>query len=319
MGDRHSSASGGGRPRVVVVTGASAGVGRATAKAFATKGASLVLLARDESRLESAREEVRAAGGDAVTVATDVADPGGVEMAAQAAEEALGPIDVWVNNAMTAVFAPVSETSAEEFRRVTEVTYLGTVYGTLAALRRMRPRDRGSIVQVGSALAYRAIPLQASYCAAKHAIEGFTESLRTELRHEGSNVRLSMVQLPALNTPQFDWVRARLPRQPQPVPPIFEPELAAEAIVWAAARGKREVWVGGPVVKTLLADKLVPSLADRYLARTGYEAQQTEDELEGEREGNLFEPVRGDYSARGRFSERAKRRSWQFSLRRRWF
>jgi short-subunit dehydrogenase len=303
--------------RVVVITGASAGVGRATARAFAGRGASVALLARDESRLESARQEMEAAGGRAISIPADVANPDQVEAAAQAAEDALGPIDVWVNNAMTAVFAPVAETNAGEFRRVTEVTYLGTVHGTQAALRRMLARDRGSIVQVGSAVAHRAIPLQASYCAAKHAIEGFTESLRTELRHDGSRVILTMVQLPALNTPQFEWVRTRLPRRPQPVRPIFEPEVAAEAIVWAAERGKREVWVGGPVVMALLGNKLAPGLADRYLARQGYESQQTDEEVEAGRDDNLFEPVAGEYATRGRFSD-AKRRSWQFWLRRRW-
>jgi NADP-dependent 3-hydroxy acid dehydrogenase YdfG len=303
---------------VVVITGASAGVGRATARAFAAEGASVVLLAREESRLEAAGQDVKRIGGEALVAPTDVADADAVEAAAQAAEEQLGPIDVWVNNAMTAVLAPVSRTSAEEFRRVTEVTYLGTVHGTLSALKRMLSRDRGAIVQVGSALAHRAIPLQASYSAAKHAVEGFTESLRTELDHEGSDVRLTMVQLPALNTPQFEWVRARLPHKPQPVPPIFEPEVAAEAIVWAAEHGGREVWVGGPVVKALLADRFAPRLADRYLARTGYDSQQTDEELESEREGNLFEPVPGAFSARGPFSGQAKRRSWQFRLRRRW-
>jgi short-subunit dehydrogenase len=302
--------------QVVVITGASAGVGRATARAFAARGASVALLAREESRLESARREMEEAGGHAISIPADVADPDQVEAAAQTIEDALGPIDTWINNAMAAVFAPVAETSAEEFRRVTEVTYLGAVYGTLAALKRMLPRNRGKIIQVGSALAYRAIPLQASYCAAKHAIEGFTESLRIELRHERSKVRVSLVQLPALNTPQFEWVRARMPRQPQPVPPIFEPELAAEAIVWAGERGKREVWVGWPVVKALLADKLAPRAADRYLARNGYASQQTEDELDAERGGNLFEPVAGEFGARGRFSGRARRRSWQFALRR---
>jgi NAD(P)-dependent dehydrogenase (short-subunit alcohol dehydrogenase family) len=302
------------RGRVVVVTGASAGVGRAAARAFAAQGAQLGLLAREPQRLQSAQREVEQAGGSALALPTDVSDPDQVEEAARAIEEAFGPIDVWVNNAMTAVFSPIAETTAEEFRRVTEVTYLGAVYGTQAALKRMLPRDQGTIVQVGSALAYRAIPLQASYCAAKHAMQGFTESLRCELLHERSNVRVIMVQLPALNTPQFDWVRTRLPRRPQPAPPIFEPELAAAAVLRAAEEDRRESWVGWPVVKAMLADKLVPGFADRYLARRGYEGQQTDEVMEGESEGNLFRPVPGDPGAHGRFSSRARRRSVQFGL-----
>ena len=300
--------------RVVVVTGASAGVGRAITRRFAEEGAHLGLIARDPKRLEATAREVEWAGGKALALPGDVAHAEHLEAAAEAVEEAFGPIDVWVNNAMVAVFAPVSQTSAEEFRRVTEVTYLGAVYGTQAALSRMLPRDRGTIVQVGSALAYRAIPLQASYCAAKHAIQGFTESLRCELLHESSNVRITMVQLPALNTPQFDWVRNRLPRRPQPVPPIFEPELAAEAVVHAVEQRRRESWVGWPVVKALIADKLAPGLADRYLARTGYDGQQGEEASESETEGNLFVPVPGDPEAQGRFGSKTRRRSVQFWL-----
>src|SRR6185436_17230425 len=232
--------------RVVVITGASAGVGRATARAFAAGGADIGLLARGVDGLEAARREVEAAGGRALVLPTDVADPDQVEAAAERVERELGPIDVWVNNAMVSVLSPVRYLKNDEIRRVTDVTYLGVVYGTTAALRRMLPRDRGSIVQVGSALAYRGIPLQAAYCGAKHAIQGFTESLRCELLHDGSSVRVTMVQLPAMNTPQFDWVKSRMPRKPQPVPPIYTPEIAANAIVWAAAHERRELSVGIP-------------------------------------------------------------------------
>jgi NAD(P)-dependent dehydrogenase (short-subunit alcohol dehydrogenase family) len=231
--------------RVVVVTGASAGVGRATAIAFARKGAAVGLLARGADGLDGARRDVEAAGGEALVVPTDVSDPEQVERAATAVEEALGPLDVWVNNAMATVFSPFTKITPEEYKRATEATYLGYVWGTMAALRRMLPRDRGVIVQVGSALAYRAIPLQAPYCGAKHAIQGFTESVRCELLHDRSSVRLTMVQLPALNTPQFDWGRSRMPRKPQPVPPIYQPKVAADAIVWAAGARRREVYVGG--------------------------------------------------------------------------
>src|SRR5215203_526483 len=246
-----------GKPAVVVITGASAGVGRATAVAFAKRGAHVGLLARGRDGLEGARAEVESAGGKALLVPTDVSDAGAVERAARRIEEEFGPIDVWVNNAMTSVFSPVKEMTPDEFRRVTEVTYLGYVYGTLAALRRMLPRNRGSIVQVGSALAYRGIPLQAAYCASKHAVQGFTESLRSELIHDRSDVQLTMVQMPALNTPQFGWVRSRPPRKPQPVPPIFQPEVAAEAIVWAAQHRRNEFWVGWPAVKASWGNKLI--------------------------------------------------------------
>src|SRR5215212_6513550 len=264
-----------GKPEVVVVTGSSAGVGRATAVAFAKRGARVGLLARGRGGLKGARAEVESAGGKALLVPTDVSDAGAVERAARRIEEEFGPIDVWVNNAMTSVFSPVKEMTPDEFRRVTEVNYLGYVYGTLAALGRMLPRDRGSIVQVGSALAYRGIPLQSAYCASKHAIQGFMDSLRAELLHDGSNVRVTMVQMPALNTPQFGWVRSRLPHKAQPVPPIYQPEVAAEAILWAARHDRREVLVALPTVEAVLGNNLVPGLADRYLARTGYEGQQT--------------------------------------------
>src|SRR5439155_4681786 len=303
-----------GRPKVVVVTGASAGVGRATTRAFAREGASVGLIARGGERLEAAETEVEKLGGRAVAVQADVADADQVEAAADAVERQLGPIDVWVNNAMTTVFAPVLETTAEEFRRATEVTYLGSVWGTMAAIRRMVPRDRGVIVQVGSALAYRGIPLQAAYCGSKHALQGFLESLRAELLHDGSHVRLTMVQLPALNTPQFTWSRAKLPRAPQPVPPIFQPEVAADAIVWAASHPRRELKVGWPTVEAVVGNAIAPRLADRYLARAGFDAQQTATPLTAERADNLFAPVPGRQAARGPFDERARRHSVQLLL-----
>jgi NAD(P)-dependent dehydrogenase (short-subunit alcohol dehydrogenase family) len=293
------------RPEVVVITGASAGVGRATVRAFARQGAHIGLLARGLEGLEAARAEVEAAGGRALVLPTDVADADQVEAAAAAVEEAFGPIDIWVNNAMLSVFSPVQAMTPAEFRRVTEVTYLGAVYGTLAAVRRMLPRDHGAIVQVGSALAYRAIPLQAAYCGAKHALQGFTESLQCELLHDGSRIRLTMVQLPALNTPQFGWVKSRLPRKAQPVPPIYQPEVAAEAIVWAAHHDRRELNVGFSTSVVLMANKFVPGLADSYLARTGYEAQQTDVPEDPSRPHNLWQPVPGDHGAHGDFGDRA--------------
>jgi NAD(P)-dependent dehydrogenase (short-subunit alcohol dehydrogenase family) len=298
--------------QVVVITGASAGVGRATVRRFADEGASIALLARGRDRLEATAREVEAAGGRALVLPLDVADADAVEDAAAQAEEKLGQIDVWINNAMVTVYAPVSELTPDEFRRITEVTYLGSVWGTMAALRRMRPRDRGTIVQVGSALAYRGIPLQSGYCGAKHALEGFYDSLRTELMHEGSNVRLTVVQMPALNTPQFAWGRNKLPRRPQPVPPIFQPEVAAEAVVWAAQNpSRRELYVGWPTVKTIVGNKIVPGIADLYLARTGYQAQQTEEPAGADRPDNLFDPAPGDFAAHGPFDDRAKPRSLQ--------
>jgi NAD(P)-dependent dehydrogenase (short-subunit alcohol dehydrogenase family) len=306
------------RPLAVVITGATSGVGRATARAFAAAGAAVGLLARGVDALEATRAEVEARGGMAVAVPTDVADAAAVEAAAETLAERFGKIDVWVNNAMASVFAPVREITAEEYRRVTEVTYLGVVHGTLSALRRM-PDDRSAvIVQVGSALAYRGIPLQSAYCAAKHAIQGFNESLRCELMHARSNVRVTMVQLPALNTPQFETVRTRLPRHPQPVPPIYQPELAAEAIVAAACHpARREWWVGGSTPVTLIGNALFPGAGDRYLARTGYEAQQTDEPLPAGRPDNLFEPLAGDHGARGRFDAEAHPSSWQWRLTRR--
>jgi NAD(P)-dependent dehydrogenase (short-subunit alcohol dehydrogenase family) len=299
------------RDRVVVVTGASAGVGRAAVRTFAGEGARLALLARDHVGLESARREAEDGGGSALVIPTDVADPNAVEEAADRVERELGPIDVWVNDAMTSVFAPLEKVTAEEFRRVTEVTYLGFVHGTMSALRRMRPRDRGVIVQVGSALAYRGIPLQSAYCGAKHAVQGFTESVRCELLHDRSNVKIVSVHLPALNTPQFDWVRSRLPKRPQPVPPIYQPEVAAQAIVWASHHPRREVWVGGTTVATILANRVVPGLLDRYLGRTGYESQQGEEPADPERPDNLWRPVEDDHGAHGAFDDRSHQRSLQ--------
>jgi NAD(P)-dependent dehydrogenase (short-subunit alcohol dehydrogenase family) len=302
---------------VVVVTGASAGLGRALVRAWAARGASLGLLARGLDGLEAARSEVEALGGRALVVPVDVAKADGVEAAADRVEAELGSIDVWVNNAMVSVFAPIAETSAEEFRRVTEVTYLGYVYGTLAALRRMRPRDRGVIVQVGSALAYRGIPLQSAYCAAKHAVEGFTDSLRTELLHDGSRVRVTMVQMPALNTPQFGWSRSRMPRKPQPVPPIFQPELGAEAVLAAVDQARTEFWFGFPTVVAVIANRIAPRLVDRYLAATGYDSQQTAEPVDPGRRDNLYGPVPGDAGAHGTFDARARRFSAQLWLNRR--
>jgi NAD(P)-dependent dehydrogenase (short-subunit alcohol dehydrogenase family) len=299
------------RPRVVVVTGASAGVGRATVRAFAGEGAHVGLIARNREALENARSEVLALGGRALVLPLDIADPEAVEDAAARTEKELGPIDVWVNDAMCSVFSPVKEMRPAEYRRVTEVTYLGYVWGTLAALRRMLPRDRGTIVQVGSALAYRGIPLQSAYCAAKHAIQGFCDSLRTELLHDGSRVHLCMVQMPALNTPQFGWVKSRLPRKPQPVPPIFQPEVAARAIVYASHHRRREIYVGWPTVQAVVGNKLAAGLADRYLARNGYDSQQYDGRADPGRPDNLWEPVPGDPGAHGAFDGRAKDFSFQ--------
>ena len=294
------------RRQVVVITGASAGVGRATARAFAETGAVVGLLARGRDRLEVARQEVDEIGGKGVPLPADVADAAAVEAAAARIEDEHGPIDVWVNNAMASVFSPVHQMTPDDYRRVTEVTYLGVVHGTLSALRRMRPRNAGIIVQVGSALAYRGIPLQSAYCAAKHAVQGFCDSLRSELLREGSGVRLTMVQLPAMNTPQFDWVKSRLPRRAQPVPPIYQPDLAADAIVWASRHARREIWVGIPTVQAIVGNRLAPGLLDHYLARTGVEAQQTDEPEDPNRPNNLWEPVPGDPGAYGRFGADAR-------------
>lgn len=294
---------------VIVVTGATAGVGRATVRRFARRGARIGLLARGHDGLEATRRDVESLGGEALELPTDVADAEQVEQAAAQVEERFGPIDIWVNNAMTSVFSPVKEMEPEEYLRVTEVTYLGVVYGTLAALRRMLPRNRGTIVQVGSALAFRGIPLQSAYCGAKHAIQGFTESLRTELMHDGSDVFVGIVHMPALNTPQFDWVKSRMPNKPQPVPPIFQPEVAAEAIDYAAHNRRRQLLVGGPTVKTVYGNRIASWYADRYLAEHGYSSQQTNERADPDRPNNLWQPVAGDFGAHGAFDARASRHS----------
>jgi NAD(P)-dependent dehydrogenase (short-subunit alcohol dehydrogenase family) len=296
---------------VVVITGASAGVGRATVQRFAKEGARSGLLARGIDGLEGARKDFEKLGGKALVIPVDVADADKVEAAAAQIEAELGEIDIWINNAMTSVFSPIKEMTPEEFRRVTEVTYLGYVYGTLAALKRMLPRNRGVIVQVGSALAYRGIPLQSAYCAAKHAVQGFCDSLRCELLYDKSHVRLTMVQLPALNTPQFGWVKSRLARKAQPVPPIFQPEVAAEAIYFAAHNPRREFYVGMPSVKAIVANKIAPSFLDHFLARTGYDSQQYDGPEDRNRPDNLWQPVPGDHGAHGAFDARARRWSPQ--------
>lgn len=297
-------------PRTVVITGASAGTGRAAARVFAERGDSVALLARGRAGLQGAAEDVEAAGGRALCLPTDVADHRQVDAAASTVEETFGPIDIWVNVAFTSVFAPFTEIAADEFRRVTEVSYLGYVHGTMAALARMKPRNAGTIVQVGSALGDRAIPLQSAYCGAKHAINGFTESVRTELLHDGSNVHITVVQMPALNTPQFDWVLSRLPRRPQPVPPIYQPEVAAHAILRAADNPRRkQYWVGATTAGTVLGQRLMPAVLDRYLARTGYDSQQTDQAADVDRPNNLWQPVDDtpgtDHGAHGSFDDRS--------------
>jgi NAD(P)-dependent dehydrogenase (short-subunit alcohol dehydrogenase family) len=299
---------------VVVVTGASGGIGRAVARAYGERGAKVALLARGEAGLEAAAAEVDAAGGRGLPIPVDVADHDAVDAAAAKVEAEYGPIDVWVNVAFSSVFAPFTEISAAEFARTTEVTYLGYVYGTKAALDRMVPRDHGVVVQVGSALAYRGIPLQSAYCGAKHAVQGFTESLRCELLHDHSAVRVTMVQMPAVNTPQFDWVLSRLPRRAQPVPPIYQPEVAARAVLYAADHPKRrEYWVGASTAGTLLANAVAPGLLDRYLARTGYKSQQTDQPEDPRQPENLWEPADEDrdHGAHGRFDKRSHTRSPQ--------
>lgn len=293
------------RRQVVVVTGASAGVGRAVAQEFAKHGACIGLLARDRSALEHAKSEVEELGGQAIVLEADVTDDEAVERAADEVEAAFGPIDIWVNNAMASMISPVSQMTAAEYRRVTEVTYLGYMHGTLAALRRMTPRNQGAIVQVGSALAYRSIPLQSAYCAAKHAIKGFTESLRCELLHDKSNIRLTMVHLPAVNTPQFEWIRSRMPNQPQPVPPIYQPEVIARAIYWASQHDRRQWLVGITTVGAVWANKFFPGLIDQYLAKSGYKSQQTDEPVSPDRPDNLMQPVLKDYGAHGRFDQGA--------------
>ena len=299
--------------RTVVICGASAGVGRATAHAFADAGYQLALIARGEQGLADTCAELQAGGARVLTIAADVADAAAIDAAAERIEAELGPIDVWVNSAMATVFGPISSLSAEEIRRVTEVTYLGFVHGTLAALRYMRPRNRGTIVQVGSALAYRAIPLQSAYCAAKFAVRGFTDSLRCELLHDHSAVRVSMVQLPAHNTPQFDWARNKMGRRLQPVPPIHTPEVAARAILRAAEEAPRELWLGGASFKAILGNMLMPGLLDRMLARQAWDGQMTEAEDPADRPDNLFEPVEGLHRTNGRFGDQTRERALALS------
>lgn len=309
LGQHHN-----GRSEVVVVTGSSAGVGRAIAREFGQHGASVGLLARGQDGLHAAVDEIRQRGGRAIAIPTDVSDHDAVEAAAKQVEEAFGPIDVWINNAMTTIFAPFHTISPDDFRRATEVTYFGYVWGTMAALRRMRPRNRGVIVQVASALAYRAIPLQSPYCGAKHAIRGFTDSIRSELMHDGIDVHLTAVNLPAVNTPQFDWCKSKMPNRSQPVPPIFQPEVIARAVYFAAHSRRREFTVGWPALKAIWGNKFVPGLADWYLAKTGYSGQQTDEPALPNRPSNLYEPVIGDHGAHGRFDARSNEVSLQSQL-----
>jgi NADP-dependent 3-hydroxy acid dehydrogenase YdfG len=312
------------KPRVIVVTGASAGLGRAIAHAYAKRGNKVVLLARNPEALEACAEECRALGGEGLAIPTDVSDSAAVEAAAERAEAELGPIDVWINDAMVSVFSPVKEMEAADYKRVTDVLYLGFVHGTMAALKRMLPRDRGTIVQIGSALAYRSIPLQSAYCACKHAINGFTDSLRCELIHDKSQVKLTQVHMPAMNTWQFYWVKNRLPKMTQPVPPIYEPEVTAE-VVYAAGTAKqprREYWVGLPTVEAIVGQRLFPGLLDLYLGETGYKSQQIQSEpRDPNAPDNLYNYVPGKHSARGKFDDSSKRTSAEvfLELHRGWF
>jgi NAD(P)-dependent dehydrogenase (short-subunit alcohol dehydrogenase family) len=302
------------QPKVVVITGASGGIGRATARKFARDGARIGLIARGRRGLEAAAREVKDAGGEALALPVDVANHDQLEAAASSVEDALGPIDVWVNDAMVTVYAEFLDIEPQEFRRATEVTYLGMVWGTRAALSRMIPRDRGSLVQVCSAMSYRGIPLQAPYCGAKHACKGFTESEITELLHKKSHVQVSMVQLPGLNTTQFTWGRTKLPKQTMPVPPIYQPEVAADAIHYAAHHKRRQIYVGIPTVMNILGERIAPWLLDRYLARSGFKSQMTDQDLDPQGHDNLFEPVDEDRGAHGPFDDQAHSFSAQYAL-----
>ncbi len=297
--------------KIVVITGAGAGVGRATVREFARHGCDVALLSRDPDRLEAAADEARACGVRALPIPTDVAGADAVEAAATRVEQELGPIDVWVNVAMATVFAPVSKLTPAEIKRGTEVTYLGQVHGMMSALKRMTPRNCGAIVNVGSALAYRSVPLQSIYCGAKFAIRGFTDSLRSEIIHDGLKISISMVDLPAVNTPQFNWALNRMGRRAQPVPPIFQPEIPARAIVFAAFHPRRQTWIGFPTVKAILANRIAPGLIDRYLAHSGYAGQLTNEPVPADAPNNLFEPVPGPYAAHGRFDDRGRSQSWE--------
>jgi NAD(P)-dependent dehydrogenase (short-subunit alcohol dehydrogenase family) len=298
------------RNKVVVITGATGGVGRATAWEFAKQGAKIALVARSEAQLEGTKREVEEKGGQAITIMCDVADAEAVEAAAERTERELGPIDVWINNAMNSVFAPFKEIKPDEFKRVTEVTYLGQVYGAMSALKRMIPRNRGSIVLVGSALAFRGIPLQSAYCGAKHGIQGFYDSLRTELMHDKSDIKTCMVQLPAMNTTQFGWVLSRLPNKPRPMGKVYQPEVAARAIVFAAAHNRRSIYVGYPTFKAIIGNKIAPWYADEVLARTGFDGQQTDQPVDPNRENNVWEPVHEDRGAYGEFGPIAHDKSF---------
>jgi NAD(P)-dependent dehydrogenase (short-subunit alcohol dehydrogenase family) len=300
--------------KIVVITGASAGVGRASARLFGKEGWRVALVARGVDGLEGAKREIEQAGGQAMVLPTDVADERAVEEAAARVERDWGPIDVWVNDAMATIYCEFMQIPPEDFRRATEVTYLGAVWGTRAALARMLPRDRGTVVQVGSALAYRSIPLQAPYCGAKSALRGFTDSLRSELIHRKSRVHMTMVQLSAFNTPQFDWGRTCMTKQPQPLPPIFQPEVAARAVYFAATHRRRELWVGWPAIKAIVGTRLLPGLGDRILAREAYGGQHTDQPVPPGRKDNLYEPVPGDHGAHGRFDSRARHSSAQLWL-----
>lgn len=301
---------------VVVVTGGTAGVGRATVREFAKAGHDVAILARGQDRIETAVAEVEAMGRRALGISVDVADGGAVEAAADRIERELGPIGIWVNNAFAGIFSTFMDMSEAEYRRVTDVTYLGQVHGTRAALKHMLPRDRGTIVLVGSALAYRGIPLQSAYCGAKHAIQGFLDSIRPELEYRGSKIQVTMVQLPAMNTPQFDWARAHIRHKPRPVGRIYQPEVAARAIRFAAGAERKEVWVGYTTVQAIRGDQIASPLVDEYLAATGVDGQSSVEPIEPDRKDNLFEPVTGDFAAHGRFDDQAVRTSWQMWLNR---